>query len=291
MWWTVPLRRRVTNLAQSIAWFAPDISLPCKSRCSAGGISPSVTTNIAPPAVTIVNEAMAREQWPGEDPVGRQVILREPGQEPVRMTIVGVVEERDSVRLDAPLPTSHEMYMPYLQRPNAFGLTALTFVVRTTVVPEALAKSCETAVRAIDRNIPISQVQSMQRVIADKLWRSRVSAMLLAVFAAIALALAAVGIYGVISYGVRDRTREIGIRVALGGTQLDILRLVMLQSLKPVAAGLVLGLGVAMAASRLVTALLYRVTATDMVQLTPAWSPLLDGHRHPGHFGARLARH
>jgi len=158
----------------------------------------------------------------------------------------------------------HEVYLPYLQRPNGFGLTALTFVLRTTAAPEAMAKSCESAVRAIDRSIPLSQVESMRHVIADKLWRSRVSAMLLLTFAAIALALAAVGIYGVISYGVRERTREIGIRVALGGTQLDILRLVMMQSLKPVAAGVALGLCLAMAASRLVTALLYQVTATDI---------------------------
>jgi ABC-type antimicrobial peptide transport system permease subunit len=103
----------------------------------------------------------------------------------------------------------------------------------------------------------------MQRVIADKLWRSRVSAVLLGIFAAIALALAAVGIYGVISYGVRDRTREIGIRVALGGTRTDILRLVMTTSLRPVSIGVALGLCVAIAASRLINALLYQVTATD----------------------------
>jgi predicted permease len=214
------------------------------------------------PAVVIVNEAMARRQWPGENSVGRQILFHGPDREPVRMTIVGVVKNvRQSDWTGEP---DHEVYLPYLQRPNAFGLTTLTFVVRTMVDPEALAKSCETAVRAIDRSIPLSQVESMQRVIADKLWRSRVSAMLLAVFAAIALALAAVGIYGVISYGVRERTREIGIRVALGGTQLDILRLVTIASLKPVMAGLALGTCVAIAASRLVTALLYQVTATDV---------------------------
>jgi putative ABC transport system permease protein len=214
------------------------------------------------PAVVIVNEAMAREQWPGEDPVGRQILLREPNQTPVQMTIVGVV--RNVIQSDWTAAPDHEIYLPYLQRSNAFGLTALTFVLRTTAAPEALAKSTEAAVRGIDRSIPLSQVASMQHVITDKLWRSRVSAMLLATFAAIALALAAVGIYGVISYGVRERTREIGIRVALGGTQLDILRLVMKQSLRPVVAGVALGLCVALTASRLVTALLYQVTATDI---------------------------
>jgi putative ABC transport system permease protein len=213
------------------------------------------------PAVVIVNEAMARQQWPGEDAVDRQIVLREPNEPAVRMTIVGVVKNvRQSDWTGAP---DHEMYLPYLQRPNAFGLTALTYVVRTAAEPETLAKSCEAAVRGIDRSIPLSQVESMQRVIADKLWRSRVSAVLLGIFAAIALALAAVGIYGVISYGVRDRTREIGIRVALGGTRTDILRLVMTTSLRPVSIGVALGLCVAIAASRLINALLYQVTATD----------------------------
>jgi putative ABC transport system permease protein len=213
------------------------------------------------PAVVIVNEAMARQQWPGEDAVDRQIVLREPNEPAVRMTIVGVVKNvRQSDWTGAP---DHEMYLPYLQRPNAFGLTALTYVVRTAGEPEMLAKSCEAAVRGIDRSIPLSQVESMQRVIADKLWRSRVSAVLLGIFAAIALALAAVGIYGVISYGVRDRTREIGIRVALGGTRTDILRLVMTTSLRPVSIGVALGLCVAIAASRLINALLYQVTATD----------------------------
>ena len=210
------------------------------------------------PAVVIVNEAMARQQWPGEDAVDRQIVLREPNEPAVRMTIVGVVKNvRQSDWTGAP---DHEMYLPYLQRPNAFGLT---YVVRTAGEPEMLAKSCEAAVRGIDRSIPLSQVESMQRVIADKLWRSRVSAVLLGIFAAIALALAAVGIYGVISYGVRDRTREIGIRVALGGTRTDILRLVMTTSLRPVSIGVALGLCVAIAASRLINALLYQVTATD----------------------------
>ena len=213
------------------------------------------------PPVVIINEAMAREQWPGKNPVGNQILFHEPGQAPLRLTIVGVV--KNAVQSDWTGAPDHEMYLPYLQRPDAFGLTALTFVVRTGVAPEALAKSCEAAVRAIDRRIPLSQVESMERVIADKLWRSRVSAMLLTVFAAIALALAAVGIYAVISYGVRERTREIGIRVALGGTRADILRLVMLQSLKPVIAGSALGICLALAASRLIAALLYRVTATD----------------------------
>jgi predicted permease len=214
------------------------------------------------PPVAIVNEVMAREQWPGEDPVGRQIVLREPNREPLQTTIVGVV--KNVLQSDWTSAPDHEIYLPYLQRPNAFGLTALTFVVRTALDPEALAKSCESAVRGIDRSIPLSQVESMQHTIADKLWRSRVSATLLGVFAAIALALAAVGIYGVISYGVRQRTREIGIRVALGGTRLDILGLVMFQSLKPVLAGLALGICLAIGASRLVAALLYQVSATDL---------------------------
>ncbi len=213
------------------------------------------------PASVIVNEAMARQQWPGENPVGRQIVLREPDRAPLRMTIVGVV--KNAIQSDWTGDLDHEVYLPYLQRPNAFGLAALTFVVRTKGDPGVLAISCAAAVRAIDRNIPVSHVETMQRVIADKLWRWRVSALLLGTFAAIALALAAVGIYGVISYGVRERTREIGIRLALGGTRKDIVRVVMGQSMKPVAAGVVLGLGAAVAASRFISTLLYKVAATD----------------------------
>ena len=213
------------------------------------------------PAVVIVNEAMARAQWPAESPVGQQILLREPNQEPLPMTIVGVVKNvRQSDWTGEP---DHEVYLPYLQRPGAFGLTALTFVVRTTGDPAALANACAGSVRAIDHNIPLSKVETMQQVIADKLWRSRVSAMLLGCFAAIALALAAVGIYGVISYGVRERTREIGIRVALGGTRLDIVRLVMAASLRPVAVGVALGIAAALLASRLIAELLYQVRPVD----------------------------
>jgi len=213
------------------------------------------------PAVVIVNEAMARQQWPGQNPVGRQILLREPNREPVRMTVVGVV--KNVVQSDWTGTLDHEVYLPYMQRPNAFGLSALSFVVRTTVAPEALARACELALREIDRSIPLSRVESVEQAIAGKLWRSRVTAVLLAAFAAIGLGLAAVGIYGVISYGVRDRTREIGIRVALGGTRADVLRLVMITSLKPVTVGIALGICAAIAASRFVTALLYQVTATD----------------------------
>jgi predicted permease len=213
------------------------------------------------PLVVIVNETMARHQWPGEDATGKQIALREPGQAPIRMTIVGVVRNaRQSDWTGAP---DDEVYIPYLQRPNAFGLTNLTFVLRTRVDPEALIGPLEREVRNIDRHIPLSQVRTMEHVITDKLWRSRVSALLLGLFAAIALVLAAVGIYGVISYGVRERTREIGIRIALGATRLQVLRLIMTEGMKPVTAGILLGVSGALAASRLVTALLYKVTATD----------------------------
>ncbi len=219
------------------------------------------------PAVVIINQAMAQRQWPGENPAGRQIVLREPGQAPLRMTVAGVVKNaRQSDWTGAP---DDEVYLPYLQRPDAFGLAAQTFIVRTAGDPDALANTCASTVRSIDRHIPLSRMQTMERVIADKLWRSRVSAMLLGTFAGIALVLAAVGIYGVISYGVRERTREIGVRMALGATSWDVLRLVVTESLKPVLAGIVLGVGVAAAASRLVAALLYDVSATDTA--TYAW--------------------
>jgi len=213
------------------------------------------------PAVVVINDTFARRQWPGEDPIGRQISLHEPDQDAVRLTIAGVVKDsRQSGWTDEP---DDEMYIPYLQRPGAFGLNSLAFVVRTTMEPEALIGPARRVLRDIDKGIPLAQAQSMRQVIADKLWRSRLSALLLGLFALVALILAAVGIYGVISYSVRQRTHEIGIRMAFGAGRPDVLRLVMTESMRPVVVGLALGALAAAAATRLIASLLYEVTASD----------------------------
>ena len=154
------------------------------------------------------------------------------------------------------------MYLPYLQRPNAMGLKQLTFVVRTRTDPES-SGAVQRQIWSIDKSLPVSHLMTMDQVISDKLWRSRLSTLLLGIFAAIALSLAAVGIYGVISYSVRQRTQEIGIRMALGAMSADVLRLTMVASMQPVLAGIVAGLALAVAGSRLMVTLLYQVPAAD----------------------------
>ncbi len=214
------------------------------------------------PPVVIINERLARHQWPGADPIGQHLTMGAgAGTAPVELTVVGVV--RNVVQYDWTSEPSDEVYLPYLQRPEAFGLTTLSFVVRTATDPDALSRTVHERIASVDRGIPLSRVEPMEQVIADQLWRSRLSALLLGVFAAIALLLAAVGIYGVISYAVRQRTQEIGVRMALGATRRDVLALVMRQSLSPVGIGIVFGTTGALLATRLVVTLLYHVTATD----------------------------
>jgi predicted permease len=208
------------------------------------------------PAVIIVNEALARRHWPDADPVGQRIVF-----ENQKMTIVGVV--KNARQSDWTSEPGEEMYLPYLQRPNSMGLKQLTFVVRTRTDPESLSGPVQRQIWSIDRSLPVSHLMTMDQVIADKLWRSRLSTLLLGIFAAIALILAAVGIYGVISYSVRQRTQEIGIRMALGAVSADVLKLTMVASMKPVLAGIVAGWALALVVSRLIVTLLYRVPAAD----------------------------
>jgi Acidobacterial duplicated orphan permease len=203
--------------------------------------------------VVIVNEVMARRHWPGgASPVGKRIVME--GQ---KLIIAGVV--KNAGQSDWTGEPGPEIYFPYLQRLSGRGSEQLTFVVRTRVKPESVSSLVEQRISSLDKGLPVSHMMTMEQVIADKLWRSRLSTMLLGIFAAIALALAAAGIYGVISYSVRQRTQEIGIRMALGAARGDVLKLTLAASLKPVLGGIAVGLTLALAGSRLIATLLYRV--------------------------------
>ena len=210
------------------------------------------------PPVVIINEVMARRHWPsGASPIGKRIVM-----DNQKLTIAGVV--KNARQSDWTREPGAEVYFAYLQRPNAMGLKQLTFVVRTAVKPESLSGPVQQRIASIDKSLPVSHLMTMDQVIADKLWRSRLSTMLLGIFAVIALALAAAGIYGVISYSVRQRTQEIGIRMALGAASADVLKLTVAASMKPVLAGIVVGLAMALAGSRLIATLLYRVRPADL---------------------------
>ena len=217
------------------------------------------------PPVVVINQTMARHQWPHENPVGRQVVFPERGLPRVPLTVVGVV--RDVRQSDWTGPADDEVYFPYAQRQAAFGSNTLTFVIRTKTAPETVAAHFRGGgmreALGIDPDVPVSRVQTMEQAIGEALWRSRVTTMLLSAFALIALVLAAAGIYSVISCSVRRRTRELGIRIALGASPAAVLRMVLRESLAPVGAGLALGLGGSVIAVRLLSTLLYQVPPAD----------------------------
>jgi predicted permease len=206
--------------------------------------------------VAIVNEGLAKHHWPGEDAMGQRLRLGANW-----LTIVGVI--KNVKQTDWTQNPDDEIYLPYAQSDAQFGY--MTLVMRAHGDPLALSKPVEEQVRALDKDVPIAHVQSMEQVIADKLWRGRLAMTLLGLFAAVAVTLAALGIYGAISYSVSQRTGEIGIRMALGADSGDVLRMVLRQGLMTVGIGVVVGLCGAWILTRTLGTMLYGVTATDPI--------------------------
>ncbi|MBA3495920.1 MAG: ABC transporter permease [Gemmatimonadales bacterium] len=211
-------------------------------------------------AVAVISQSLARRYWPDGNPIGARVTLGDPADSSsVWRTVIGVVGD---VRQAGPAGVAHpQMYLPLAQ----VSSRSLTIAARTGGDPLRLVPDLKHAVGAVDANLALSRVATMHDRLADTMARPRVNALLLGGFALTALMLAAIGIYGVIAYGVAQRTRELGIRVALGARSADVLRLVIRQGMAPVAAGLALGLAGAAAASRVLRGLLYGVGSTDPV--------------------------
>jgi predicted permease len=210
------------------------------------------------PAVVLISESMARRFWPGKDPLGQRLIL---GLAPhVSREVVGVVADVkvDGLRVAAPVPT---VYQPLAQRP----WLATTIVVRTRTRPESLVSAVTRAIHAEDRDLPVLDVATLDSVVAGYLSQERFNMLLLAAFAGLALLLAAVGIYSVLSYTVGRRTQEIGVRMALGAQIKDVLGLVVVEGLRPTLWGIVLGLGASLALGRILAGLFYGVSAADPV--------------------------
>jgi putative ABC transport system permease protein len=221
------------------------------------------------PRVAIINETMARRFWPAQPALGKRVALdyeamkyfsdRPPEFDLAAgmREIVGVVRDVRHERLETePQP---EMYVPDRQSPER----EMNLVIRAVVDPSSLAAAVRGAVSAIDPDQPVADIKPMSRLLADSVAKPRFNYLLLTFFAAVALILTITGVYGVMSYAVAQRTREMGIRLALGGRSQDVLKLVIGQGMKPVIAGVALGLAGAYALTRVMATLLFDVSATD----------------------------
>jgi predicted permease len=210
------------------------------------------------PGVVVINQALARRYWPhGDDPVGKRLKLHV-GNDRGWSTVVGVVADVHGFGLDQ--PAHPELFVPYAQMPDSAGMA---LVVRSDGDAAALAPAARAALAELDATQPIFDVKPMSELVAASLAQRRFALVLMLIFAAVALLLAAVGIYGVMAYTVAQRTQEIGIRVALGASAASVLGLVVGDGMRLVGAGLALGLGGALLVTRLVASLLYGVSATD----------------------------
>ena len=221
------------------------------------------------PYSVVVNEALARKYWPDQNPIGKQILLAPPenllppnllpaGVHEQKFTIVGVVADAHYVGLDAaPQP----MVYASIRQHDTSGNPS--FTVRTTGDPKALVSSIRSEIAQIDKGLPMANVTTMEEIMSSSVAQPRLEAVLLGLFGGLAMALAAVGIYGVMSYSVSERTSEIGIRMALGASPASILRMVCKQGLVLTAIGLAAGLGLALGLTRLMSKLLFGVSPTD----------------------------
>jgi putative ABC transport system permease protein len=212
------------------------------------------------PAVAVISETMARRFWPGEDPVGKRITPGSPTSVDPDDWIMIVGVARDVRQMELVAEPKPQMYLSYVQ---AGFFAPRHLVVSTDVEPLGLAATVRRTVWEIDKDQPVSNISTMEDILSESITRQRFSMLLLGIFATLALVLAAVGIYGVMSYSITQRTREFGIRMALGARGSDVLKLAVGHALKLVLIGVVIGLGAAFILTRVMSSLLFRVSATD----------------------------
>jgi len=208
------------------------------------------------PAAVLISESMARRFWPGEDPIGKRLTLSFFPQ--TSRQVVGVVADVKvrGVRIAEAVQT---LYVPLAQLP----MGAESLVVRTKTPPESLVPAVTRAIHEVDPDLPVEDVATLDSVLADSLSQEHFNMLLLSAFAGLALLLAAVGIYSVLSYTVRRRVQEIGVRMALGAQVRDVLGMVVVEGLRPTLLGILLGSAAAFALGRALASLFYGVSATD----------------------------
>ena len=213
------------------------------------------------PGIAIINDVAARKFWPGEEPLGKKIKRGRPESKNPWVTIVGIVGSgnQNSLREIA----QPEIYTPYLQNASR----TFTLVTRTSVDPRTLAASIRKEVWATDKDLPVSNMKLMNELISNSVAQPRFYVILLSVFAGLALVLAAVGVYGVMSYSVTLRTRDIGIRMALGARPADIFKHIVGQALLLALIGLGIGIVLAITSTRVMSSLLYGINATDPLTL------------------------
>jgi putative ABC transport system permease protein len=212
--------------------------------------------------VAIVSEALAKRLWKGQNPLGQRV--RPPGGsfgagEDAWHTVIGVARDVRQRGVDRPAGT--ELYVSLDQ--HGVAPPSMNVVMRTTLLPAALSGTVERVVREVDPAVPVVRLRDMDSVFSESIRRPRLMAQLLGAFAGLAMLLAALGTYGVLSHMVTERRREIGIRVALGASRSDVLVQIMKQGLHVTASGVAIGLAGALAANRLMASLLFGVQPTD----------------------------
>ena len=223
--------------------------------------------------VTVVSQAMAREFWPGQDAIGKRIRLSGPDMPWV--TVVGVARDVRPEALSEPPKPTYYLLTPQFARMTGFADQGATFVLRTPGDPAALAGAARAAIAAIDPELALNNVQTLEAVVTGSVARPRFAASVLGAFGLAALVLAVVGVYGVLSYAMTRRRRELAVRMALGARPGEVTRLVMGSGLRLAAAGVAVGLVAAAMGSRVLSALLYEVNPNDPATLLAVGLTLL----------------
>ncbi|MGA9461646.1 MAG: FtsX-like permease family protein, partial [Terracidiphilus sp.] len=219
------------------------------------------------PNVAIVSESLAKKYWPSESPLGKRIKPNYKGS--AWCTVVGVVADVRHWGLDIDIePTA---YYPYTQTPDSIRPlleASMSFAVRSNLAPSDLLHSIRATVAGVDANVPLYDVQTMDQMVADSGSLRRFDLSLLGGFSLLALALAAIGVYGVMAYSVSQRTREIGVRMALGARTQDVLGLILRQGIRLALVGVLLGAAASILLRKVMASLLYGLSATDPIVLT-----------------------